>query len=152
MGKKIEVLLRDHVPGLGRCGDVVSVAAGHARNYLMPKRIAVQANEENKKVMARRAERLATEEAAHLASVEATVASLSALVLSTAEKADDEGHLYGSVNAARVAELCTAAGIATEEKQVRLEHPIKAVGEHVVSVHVHGDLTADVKLEVTAAA
>ena len=63
MGKKIEVLLRDHVQGLGRCGDVVTVAAGHARNYLMPKRIAVQANEENKKVMARRAERLAAEAA-----------------------------------------------------------------------------------------
>ena len=111
MGKNIEVLLREHVDTLGRCGDVVSVRSGYARNFLFPKKFAVPATDENRRVIARRAARINAEEAAHRESLASVAEALNALVVTTVEKADAEGHLYGSVNAARIAELCTAAGV-----------------------------------------
>ena len=151
MAKTQEVLLREPVPGLGRCGDVVKVRAGYARNFLLPQRLAIAATEDNKRQIARRAARYAAEEAELMAKIEADVASLSALVVTTQEKADEGGHLYGSVNAASVAALITAAGTEIDERQVRLEHAIKAVGEHKVEVHVHGDQKAEVTVVVEAA-
>ena len=148
--KRIEVLLRDNVPNLGRCGDVVSVAAGYARNYLMTRRAAVAATAENVKMMQRRKVQLDAEEAALLADVEARIAALQSLALSTVERADDNGHLFGSVSAATIARLLGEKGFETEERHVRLEHPIKAIGTHEVPVHVHGDRTAMVAVEVTA--
>lgn len=146
--KSVEVLLRENVPSLGKCGDVVKVAAGYARNYLMPRRIAVQATPENKRVMARRRAVLDQEEAARNAEIEARVAALSEIAIKTTQKADDTGRLYGSVSSARVAELLTEAGTATEEKAVRLDSPIKAIGDHRIKVHVHGDYFAEIRLTV----
>ena len=150
MKTTVEVLLREHVRDLGRCGDVVRVAPGYARNYLLPRRLAVQATEDNKRNMARRAARLAAEEAARAEEVEARVAFLSKLRVETAQKADEQGHLYGSVNAALVAELCGAAGTSIEEKDVRLDAPIKTVGEHEVRLHVHGETYATITVVVAA--
>ena len=150
--KRVEVLLRDNVPNLGRCGDVVAVAAGYARNYLLPRRMAVSATPENVKMMQRRKVRLDAEEAALMADIEARINALTALELSTSERADDQGHLFGSVNAATIAKLITDKGFETDEKHVRLETPIKEVGEHEVVVHVHGEHTATVKVEVAASA
>lgn len=152
MKKNTEVLLREHVENLGRCGDVVLVSPGYARNYLLPQRLAVPATEDNKRVMARRAEKLALEEAAKAAEVAARVEKLSSLRVETTQKADEQGHLYGSVSAALVAELCTQAGTPTDEKSVRLESPIKAVGEHKVALHVHGDSHAEITVVVNAEA
>lgn len=146
--KSVEVLLRENVPSLGKCGDVVKVAAGYARNYLMPRRIAVQATDENKRVMSRRRAVLDLEEAERNAEIEARVHALSAVVVKTTEKADDTGRLYGSVSAARVAELLTAAGSATDEKAVRLDSPIKAIGDHRIKVHVHAEFFAEIRLTV----
>lgn len=150
--KDMEVLLREHVENLGRCGDVVRVKPGFARNYLLPHRLAVTANDDNKKMVERRRVRLEAEEAAMAADVAQRVAALAALALKTAEKADDNGHLYGSVTAARVAELVVAAGHACTERDVRLDKPLKAVGTHEVEIHVHGDQSATISLEITAQA
>ena len=147
-----EVLLREHVKNLGRCGDVVRVKPGYARNYLLPHRLAVTANDDNKKMVERRRVRLEAEEAATAADVAKRVEALAGLALTTAEKADDNGHLYGSVTAVRVAELLTAAGQAFEERDVRLEKPLKAVGSHEIEIHVHGDSSATITLEITAEA
>ena len=151
MAKQIEVLLREHVENLGRCGDVVSVAPGYARNLLMPRRLAIPATEENRKQLARRAARLALEEAARLGEIKEVVETLSQLTVTTAQKADEAGHLYGSVNAAAVAALCAAASASVEEKDVRLDSgPLNAVGEHKVRVHVHGDHFAEITVIVEA--
>ena len=88
------------------------------------------------------------EEAAQRESLAAVVEALNALTVTTAEKADDDGRLYGSVNAARIAELCKAAGCEVEEGKVRLEHPLKEVGEHKVAIHLFADLTAEVTVIV----
>ena len=146
--KSVTVLLRDDVKNLGRCGDVVKVAAGYARNYLLPRRIAVQATDDNVKMMERRRQELALQEAARVADAEKSVQALSAVTLKTAEKADENGHLFGSVNAATVAKLLTDAGFPIEERRVRLEHPIKTVGTHVVPVHLRDEFNADVSLVV----
>jgi large subunit ribosomal protein L9 len=150
MKTSVEVLLREHVDNLGKCGDVVRVAAGYARNYLMPRLLAVPATEENKRTMARRRARLDVEEVQRMADVARVVQTLSELVVQTDERADEQGHLYGSVSAAKVAELVTAAGIPVDEKHVRLDAPIKTVGTHAVPVHVHGDAVAEVTVEVRA--
>lgn len=149
--KNVEVLLREDVHKLGRVGDVVKVAPGYARNFLVPRRLAVQATGDNVRAMARRRERIEAEEAARSEEFQARVEALSAVTVTTVERADEAGHLFGSVSAATVARLVQEAGHPVEESQVRLDHPIKAVGAHQVAVHVHGALSAEVTVVVEAA-
>ncbi|MBK7877964.1 MAG: 50S ribosomal protein L9 [Planctomycetes bacterium] len=153
MARKLEVLLRENLKNLGKCGDVVRVAPGYARNFLFPRRLATEASDENKKLMSRRRVRLDAEEAKRNAEIDARVAALAGLALSTSGKADEGGHLYGSVSAATVAELLHKAGQgAVTEKDVRLDAPLKTVGTHAVKIHVFGDRYADVQVTITAEA
>ncbi|MFO1011995.1 MAG: 50S ribosomal protein L9 [Planctomycetota bacterium] len=153
MARKTEVLLRENLKDLGKCGDVVRVAPGYARNFLLPRRLATEANDENKKLMARRRLRLDAEEAKRNAEIDARVAALAGLAVSTSGKADEGGHLYGSVSAANVAELLHKAGqTAVTEKDVRLDAPLKTVGTHAVKLHVFGDRYVDVQVTITAEA
>ena len=149
MATQIEVLLRENVDALGKCGDVVRVRPGHARNFLFPNRLAVVATEDNKRVMARRRTKLDAEEAQRNAAIDERATRLAAIALATAEKADESGHLFGSVNAAAIVELLRAAGYNAEERDVRLETPIKTVGTHAVRVHVYGERFVDVSLTVS---
>jgi large subunit ribosomal protein L9 len=149
MAKMVEVLLRDNVKNLGKCGDIVKVSPGYARNFLLPRRVAITANEDNKKAMIRRRALLDVEEAKRDAEVQVRVDSLNGIMVMTKVKADEHGHLYGSVNAANVVEMLARAGHKYEEKAVRME-PIKEVGTHPVKVHVHGDRFAEVKVVVEA--
>ena len=148
--KNVEVLLRENVADLGRCGDVVTVRPGYARNYLLPMKLAVPATDDNKRLMVRRRAQLDAEEAARNQELDARVTALAALQLATVQKADENGHLYGSVNAAVVAQLLHDAGFALDEHDVRLEGPIKTVGTHSVRVHLHAERYADVSVEVRA--
>lgn len=150
--RSMEVLLREHVKDLGVCGDVVRVAPGYARNYLLPQRLAVPATEDNRRQMKRRAARMALELAARAEEISGAVEALSKLSVKTVQRADEQGHLYGSVTAALVAELCAAAGMPVDEKDVRLETHIKTVGEHAVQVHVHGEHQATITVIVEAEA
>lgn len=150
--KNKQVLLRETVKDLGKVGDVVMVRTGYARNYLLPRKLAVEATSDNVEMMKRRRARYDVEEKEMRAEIDARVAALSGVSVSTVEKADEGGHLYGSVNAAAVARLLTAAGHATNERDVRLAEPIKTVGTHMVSIHVHGDSVAMITVTVTAAA
>lgn len=150
--KTVSVLLRETVDNVGVVGDVVEVATGFARNYLVPRKLAVEATPTNVKMMARRRARWEAEQSQKNAEIAARVAALSEVSVTTTEKADEAGHLYGSVNAAQIARLLTEAGHETEEKAVRLAEPIKAVGTHAVDVHVHGDSTASISVIVEAAA
>jgi large subunit ribosomal protein L9 len=152
MKTRVEVLLREHVSNLGRCGDVVQVAPGYARNYLLPRKLAIQATDDNKRAMLRRRARLDADEARKAKETLARVETLSGVVLKTSGRADDSGHLFGSVNAARISELLLQAGHAVVAEDVRLETPLKSVGSHVVRIHVHGDTFAEVRIEVEAEA
>ena len=146
----VEVLLREHVTDLGRCGDVVRVKVGYARNYLLPRMIAISATEENKRSMQRRRERLDADEAARSAEIAERVAFFSGLVLTTEQRVDESGHLFGSVNAATVVALLAEAGHEFAEKALRIDTPIRTVGAHTVRLHIHGEHHADVSIVVTA--
>ncbi|MBK7643388.1 MAG: 50S ribosomal protein L9 [Planctomycetes bacterium] len=150
MANKVEVLLRENLKNLGKCGEVVGVAPGYARNYLLPRKLAMQATEENIKAMSKRRVRLDVEEAKQTAEIVAKVQAISAVALTTKMKADEHGHLYGSLNAALVVELLGVRGWKIEEKAVKLDAPIKSVGEHKVKIHVHAEYDAEVTITVAS--
>lgn len=145
-----EVLLRETVKDLGIVGDVVRVRAGFARNYLFPRKLAAEATEDNKRQVARKRQVYDQQQKALLADLEKRVAALGAAKVATKEKADATGHLYGSVGAARIAQLLVEQGFEVEESSIRLERPIKSVGTHQVPVHVHGERSVEIQVEVEA--
>ncbi len=149
--KRVQILLRDNVENVGRCGEVVQVAAGYARNFLLPKRMAVPATPENVKMMQRRRSRLDAEDAALLADVQSRIAAMAGVTIETAERSDENGRLFGSVSASTIVRLLAERGFDIEERDVRLDQPIKAVGRHEVAVHVHAEHSAVVAVEVIAA-
>lgn len=148
--KNVEVLLRENVRDLGKVGDVVRVAPGYARNYLLPHGYAIHATVDNIKAMERRRARLDEEEASRAAAIEKVVNEVGSLRVETAQRADETGTLYGSVSAGTIADLLAGAGHAIDEKRVRLEAPLKSVGDHEVEIHVHGERTAKVTVAITA--
>lgn len=148
----VKLLLRENVPNLGIVGDVVEVAPGYARNYLIPKKIATHATPENVAAYSKKREKHLAEIAAQEADIQRRIEALGNVRLTTTQKADDTGSLYGSVSAGVIAQLLTDAGHATEEKAVRIDEPIKSVGTHEVPIHVHGEHYAGVQLTVEAEA
>ncbi len=146
---RVELMLRENVRYLGKVGDVVTVAAGYARNYLVPNKLAVKATAENCRVLARKRERIDAEEAARNAELAARVAVLEGMVLETTERSDENGHLYGSVNAARVAELLNEKDFEISDDNIRMERAIKESGTHEVELHLFGETSVKVTIEVT---
>ncbi|MDF1800287.1 MAG: 50S ribosomal protein L9 [Planctomycetota bacterium] len=148
MSKTIEILLREDIPKLGNCGDVVNVASGYARNYLLPRRVAQLATAENIKMIARRKARFDVARAERLKEIEAQREALTGVTLHTIEKADEGMHLYGSVNAGSIVKLLAEAGHTLEERQVRLASAIKVCGQYEIELHIHGDVSVMIPLEV----
>lgn len=144
----IEILLRENVRHLGKCGDVVRVRPGYARNFLYPNKLATLATDENKRLMMRKRARLDIAEHKQNEEIDARVNALSGISVDCVMKADDGGHLFGSVSAATVAELLARVGRSIAEKDVRLDAPIKTVGAHAVKLHVHGERFAEITVNV----
>lgn len=147
--KNTQILLRETIKDLGIVGEVVSVRPGYARNFLLPQGKAVDATPENIKMFERRKIRYQAEMARQEADIQKRIELLASVELSVTEKADQSGTLYGSVSAAVIARLLSEAGHTTEEKEIRLEEPIKKVGTHEVAVHIHGDHFAGIRLTVS---
>jgi len=150
--KNLKVLLRENVDSLGHIGEVVKVRPGYARNYLFPQRLAVDATPENVRLMERRRARIEVEEKAREAEISARLEALGQITLAVAEKADSNGTLYGSVGAATIVKLLAKAGVLVEEKDIRLEEPIKSVGSHEIPIHVWGEHYAGIQIVVEAEA
>jgi len=148
--RDVEVLLQQSVKHLGLVGDVVRVKPGYARNFLYPRRLGVPATEDAKRQIARRAAKVREAEEQRLKEIGELVEKLEAIQLHTVMKADPNGNLYGSVNAARIVELAAAEGATFEEKDVRLDAPIKVVGTHKVKIHVRDDEFGEITVEVEA--
>ncbi len=146
--RSISILLKENVKDLGMIGDVVSVSPGYARNYLLPRQLAVSATPENVKMLERRRARYEAELAEHEKDVSKRIELLGRLQLRTKQKADDGGNLYGSVNVTLVAQLLMEAGHQVDERDVRLDEPIKTLGAHEVPIHVHGEHYAGVQVVV----
>ena len=148
----MKVLLRSDVDGLGRTGDIVDVARGYARNYLVPKGLAIEAVAgvtAQAEVMQRKR---ALKAASDRTEAEATAARVAGVVVQVTAKASEEGRLFGSVGAAEVADALTAqVGLELDRRQVTGE-VIKEVGSHEFTVELHSDVAVPVTVEVLAEA
>jgi large subunit ribosomal protein L9 len=144
----MEVILRDHVEHLGRRGEIVKVADGYARNYLLPRKLALPATDANKRWIERERKIAETRDSEERGAAEAIAARLNALDVRINRKVGENDHLYGSVTNADIAELLAAKGFAIDRRKILLPDPIKTLGENTVPVKLHRDVTAQVKVIV----
>jgi large subunit ribosomal protein L9 len=144
----MEVILREDIEKLGSRGDVVKVAPGYARNYLLPQRLAVPATEANKKIVEQERQAALRREAVERGQAEEQAKLLAAVVLTTVQKAGEQDQLFGSVTAKDIAELLAKQGFEIDRRKIVLHEPIKTLGEHTVHIKLFRDVTAAVKLQV----
>ncbi len=146
----MEVILREHVDNLGRRGDVVKVAAGYARNYLLPRKLALAVNENNKRQIERERKLAEVRELAEKSQAEAFAERLAEADIAIARRVGENNTLYGSVTSADVAQALHAKGFEIDKRKITLGDPLKALGEYTVPVKIHRDVTAQVKVKVVA--
>jgi large subunit ribosomal protein L9 len=144
----VEVLLREDVEHLGRRGQIVRVKAGYARNYLLPRGLAVLATSANVKAIEQERQLLARREARERAQAEGLVERLRELVLVFPRKVGDQDLLFGSVTALDIAHALAERGIEVDRRKILLEHPIKYLGEYTIPIKVHRDVTAEIRIQV----
>lgn len=147
----MQVILLEKVTNLGKLGDMVNVKSGYGRNFLIPRGKAVPATDDNRnKFEARRAD-LERAESDTLAKAQARQEKLNGQVITIAALAGDEGKLFGSIGTIDIAQALTSAGFATEKQELRLPTgPLRATGEHKITVHLHPDVDAEVTINVVA--
>jgi large subunit ribosomal protein L9 len=146
----MEVILREHVDNLGRRGELVKVADGYARNYLLPRKLALLATEGNKKQIERERAKLDAKDAEERKVAEAFAERLNAVEVIIARKVGETKALYGSVTTADIAEGLAAKGFDIERRSIQLAEPIKQLGEFEIPVRLNRDVTARVKVSVVA--
>jgi large subunit ribosomal protein L9 len=144
----MEVILREHVENLGRRGEVVKVAAGYARNYLLPQKLALPVTAENRRQVERERQAAEARELAERQDAEGVAARLAEIELSFARRVGENDTLYGSVTAADIAEALAERAFDVEKRKVHLHEPLKQLGEFAVPVKLHRDVTAEVKVKV----
>jgi large subunit ribosomal protein L9 len=145
-----EVILREHVEHLGKRGDIVKVADGYARNYLLPRKLALIATDGNRNHVARERARLETLEAEERKIAETMAAKMSTVEVIIARKVGETQVLYGSVTAADIAEVLESKGFEIDRRKLQLAEPIKQLGEVDVAVKLHRDVTTSIKVRVVA--
>ena len=143
-----EYLLLKDVESLGRSGDIVRVKPGYARNYLVPKQKAIFADKNTIRMQQRLQEERAKQAANDRKESEALASHLEGVVLSIPVKVDPEGHMYGSVSAQDLVALLQDKGFEIDKRFIRLEHPIKAIGHHVVPLKLKEGVEASIKAKV----
>jgi large subunit ribosomal protein L9 len=146
----IEVILREDIKTLGKAGEMVRVKPGYARNYLLPHGLAYEATEGNKKRIAAESKARGVRQQSERAGAEREAATLAGVQLRLVGKAGDEGKLFGSITAQDIAEELGRQGHQVDRRRIELEHPIKTLGEHSVSVRLHADVHAEVRVSVVA--
>jgi large subunit ribosomal protein L9 len=144
----MEVILKEDVEHLGHRGDVVKVADGYGRNYLLPRKLAMQANAANKAVIEQMKSSALRRTAKEKAEAEQQVALIEAISLEFGRKVGENEHLFGSVTSADIAHELEAKGYAIDRRKIQLEEPLKQLGEFHVPVKLHREVTAHVKVTV----
>ena len=144
----MEVILREHVEHLGRRGDVVKVAPGYARNYLLPRKLALPVTESNRRQIDREKKVAEVHEAEERQQAEAFASRLAQAEVVISRRVGETDALYGSVTTADIAEALAAKGLEVERRRIQLAEPIKQLGEFTVPVKLHRDVNADVKVQV----
>jgi large subunit ribosomal protein L9 len=146
----MEVILRDHVDNLGRRGEIVKVADGYARNYLLPRKLALLATDGNKKQVERERAKFDAKEADERKIVDAEAARLNGVEVLIARRVGDTQALYGSVTTTDIAEALAVKGFNIDRRKLQLADPIKKIGDVEVPVKLHRDVTATIKVRVVA--
>jgi large subunit ribosomal protein L9 len=144
----MEVILRDHVDNLGRRGEVVKVADGYARNYLLPRKIALKVTEANKRQIERERKIFDAREAEERQQAEALAERLSQVEIEIARRGGGNNTLYGSVTSADIAPALEAKGFQVDKRKITLAEPLKALGEVHVPLKIHREVSADLKVKV----
>ena len=142
----MQIILREHVDNLGRRGEIVKVANGYARNYLIPQKLAFLVTDNNRRQIEREREAAEIRDAEERQVAEALAEKISLADCVVSRKVGEQDVLYGSVTTADVAECLREFKI--EKRKIQLSEPIKTLGEFTVSVKIHRDVTAEVKLKV----
>ena len=146
----MEVILRDHVENVGRRGEVVKVADGYARNYLLPRKLALLATPGNLKQVERERVKLDAKEAEEKSAAEAIASRMSALEVVISRKVGDTEALYGSVTSADIAESLAKKGFDVDKRKIGLREPIKKLGEQIVPVKLHREVVVQLPVKVVA--
>jgi large subunit ribosomal protein L9 len=144
----MEVILRDHVDNLGRRGEIVKVADGYARNYLLPRKLALAVTDSNKRQIDREKKIAEAREAEERAQAEAIAQRLAQLEIEIARRVGENETLYGSVTSADIAHALQAKGFDIDKRKIQLPEPLKALGESTVPVKIHRDVTAQLRVKV----
>ncbi len=144
----MEVILREHVENLGNRGDVVKVAEGYARNYLLPRKLALAVTEANKRQIERERKVAEARDAEERSQAEAVAQRIAALDIEIGRRVGENDTLYGSVTSADIAHALHTKGFDIEKKRIHLGDPIKALGETIVPVKIHREVTAQLRVKV----
>ena len=140
--------MRDHVEKLGKRGEIVKVSDGYARNYLLPRKLALPATDGNRKHVERERKIMETREAEEKSQADAIASRLSTIDITIARRVGETEQLYGSVTAADIAEFLKTKGFEIDRRKLILPEPIKTIGEHDVPLKLHREVTAPLKVKV----
>ncbi len=143
-----ELILRENIDHLGRRGDIVKVAGGYARNYLLPRKLALPVTAANRRQVERERALAEQREAEERQTAQALADRVAAVECEIARRVGDQDTLYGSVTNADIAEHLAAQALDIDKRQVQLEEPIKQLGEFTVQVRIHRDVVASVRVRV----
>lgn len=142
----MEVILKEDVAKLGSRGDVVKVAEGYGRNFLLPRKLAIEANDNNKAVIAQMKAAAVRRSAKEKAQAEELSKQFEGLSVSFARKSGEHDQLFGSVTSGDLAEALVKKGFNVDRRKIQLHEPLKTVGEFTVPVKLHKDVTAHLKV------
>ena len=146
----MEVILREHVEHLGNRGEIVKVADGYARNYLLPRKLALLVTDGNRKQIERERARFDAKEAEEQKVAQAIADRMASVEIVIARRVGETDALYGSVTASDIAEALAAKGFDIDRRKLQLPEPIKRLGAIDLPVKLHRDVTATVKVKVVA--
>jgi large subunit ribosomal protein L9 len=146
----MEVILRDHVENVGKRGEVVKVANGYARNFLLPRKLALPATPGNMKQIQRERVKLDAKEAEEKGAAEAVAAKMAGVEAVIARRVGETEALYGSVTTADIAEALGKLGFETDKRKIGLREPIKKLGEYTVPLKLHSEVTVNIPVRVVA--
>jgi large subunit ribosomal protein L9 len=144
----MEVILREHVDNLGRRGDVVKVAEGYARNYLLPRKLALAVTDSNKRQIEREKKIAEAREAEEKAQADAVAQRIAQIEIEIARRVGENETLYGSVTSADISHALQAKGFDVDKRRIQLAEPLKALGESTIPVKIHRDVTAQLRVKV----
>ena len=146
----MEVILKEHVDNLGRRGDIVKVTPGYARNFLLPRKLALAVNDNNKRQIEREKKLADARDLEEKSAAEALAARMTATEVEIARRVGEHDTLYGSVTSADIAQSLKDKGFDIDKRKIVLAEPLKALGETTVPVKIHRDVTAQVRVKVVA--